>query len=56
MPNRVAADIAAAGTTMLAALPVDTVTRWHAEGFSWDATTRGQLQIFRSAVAQHETC
>jgi len=32
-------------------LPLRAQTRAHAEKFSWDATTEGQLQLFRSVVA-----
>jgi hypothetical protein len=35
----------------LAALPSRTRTRQYAERFSWDDTTRGQLELFRRVVA-----
>jgi glycosyltransferase involved in cell wall biosynthesis len=40
--------IAAAIRGLFARLPVRCATRLYAEGFSWDATTMGQIALFRS--------
>jgi glycosyltransferase involved in cell wall biosynthesis len=37
---------------LLKDLPAREATRRYAEGFSWDATTRGQLALFREIVAR----
>ena len=42
--------IACAVQNLLASPPVRTETRAYAERFSWDETTRGQLELFRSIV------
>ncbi len=42
--------IACAVRNLLATPPVRTETRAYAERFSWDETTRGQLELFRSIV------
>lgn len=42
--------IACAVRNLLANPPVRTETRAYAERFSWDETTRGQLELFRSIV------
>lgn len=42
---------AAALRQLLAEPPARAATRRHAEGFSWDDTTRGQLELFRSILA-----
>lgn len=47
---RSAEAVAAAVQALFAALPERTETRCYAEGFSWDDTSRGQLEIFRAAV------
>jgi glycosyltransferase involved in cell wall biosynthesis len=54
MPGRTVADIVTAVSAMLADPPSRAAVRRHAEGFSWDATTQGQLRIFRSALARQE--
>lgn len=43
--------IAAAVRRLLAAPPSRLVVRAHAERFSWDATTQGQLALFREVLA-----
>ncbi len=48
--DRSAEAIATAVRTLLAALPRREETRRYAEGFSWDDTSRGQLEIFRRAM------
>ena len=42
--------IAAGIRRILASPPDRAATRAYAEGFSWDATTEGQLRIFRSIL------
>ena len=56
LPTRTAAEIVTGVRTMLANPPARDATRRHAEGFSWDATTRGQLRIFRSAIGPQGPC
>ncbi len=44
---------------LFAALPSRTATRAYAEHFDWDATTQGQLTLFRKIIAQrqeHSAC
>ncbi len=53
MPERSAAAVAAAARALLADPPERTATRLHAERFSWEATTAGQLALFRRVVAAH---
>ena len=48
--DRSAAAIVAATRRLFAQLPERAATRVYAEGFSWDDTSRGQLEIFRRAV------
>jgi glycosyltransferase involved in cell wall biosynthesis len=43
--------IAAGVRTLFAALPDRAATRRYAEGFGWDETTAGQLQVFRHVLA-----
>jgi hypothetical protein len=52
MQERSAAGIAAAVRTLQAAAPTRAATRRYAEGFSWDATTQGQLQLFHRILAR----
>jgi teichuronic acid biosynthesis glycosyltransferase TuaC len=40
---------------LLAALPDRAATRRYAEGFSWDATTRGQIDLFREILERCRT-
>jgi teichuronic acid biosynthesis glycosyltransferase TuaC len=48
--NREARSIADGVRRLLSAQPDRDLTRKHAEGFSWDATTEGQLRIFRQVT------
>ena len=52
MPDRQPETIAAHAAALLAALPERAATRRYAEGFSWEATTRGQLDLFRAILAR----
>jgi glycosyltransferase involved in cell wall biosynthesis len=45
--------IASAVRTLFANLPARAATRAYAEGFSWDDTTRGQIDLFRGVLARH---
>ena len=46
IPNHTPDAIALAVRTLLAAPPSPTETRAYAERFSWDETTRGQVELF----------
>ncbi len=46
MTARTADGVAQGVRTLFAALPERAATRAYAEGFSWEATTRGQLELF----------
>jgi glycosyltransferase involved in cell wall biosynthesis len=48
MARRDGLSLAQAWQCLSAALPPRAATRAHAETFSWDATTQGQLDLFRS--------
>jgi glycosyltransferase involved in cell wall biosynthesis len=50
MPERSANGLAAAWDALFQAYPDRQKTRAHAETFSWDDTTQGQLALFRAAV------
>lgn len=50
MPDREPATIAATVAALLADLPQRAATRRYAEGFSWQATTDGQLGLFRAIL------
>lgn len=52
MTERTAKGLADAWNTLLAAYPCRQATRAHAETFSWDATTQGQLELFQSIKTQ----
>lgn len=54
MPERSGAGLVAAWNRLFAQLPDRADTRRHAETFSWDATTQGQLQLFRQILATRE--
>jgi hypothetical protein len=41
-------------TRLFATHPDRAVTRHYAEGFSWDATTQGQLVLFRQILARRQ--
>ena len=47
MAQRDAASLALAWRNLMANTPERQATRNHAEGFSWDATTQGQLNLFK---------
>jgi len=49
-PDRTARGIVTGIRALFAQLPVREATRRYAEGFSWDETSRGQLEIFRRAI------
>ncbi len=51
MKERSAEGVADGVRRLFAALPCRGATRHHAEHFSWDATTDGQLELFRHIVA-----
>ncbi|MFC7335304.1 glycosyltransferase [Rhodocista pekingensis] len=51
LPDRTPAAIAAAARALLAAPPPRAATRAHAERFGWEATTAGQLALFRRILA-----
>jgi len=53
MQERSAAGLAAAVRKLQANYPEHAATRRYAEGFSWDDTTKGQLQLFNSIVAKN---
>ncbi|MBT8429339.1 MAG: glycosyltransferase [Gammaproteobacteria bacterium] len=48
--NRSADAIVSAAEALFAELPERAATRRYAEGFSWDDTSRGQLEIFQRAI------
>jgi glycosyltransferase involved in cell wall biosynthesis len=52
MPSLDAAGVAQGVRELFAAYPDHAATRRYAEGFNWDATTAGQLKLFRSIVGQ----
>ncbi len=52
MPSNTPAGIVAAVHALFAALPDRAATRAYAERFSWDATTQGQLALFRRILAE----
>ncbi|MGD9511853.1 MAG: glycosyltransferase family 4 protein [Geminicoccaceae bacterium] len=56
LPERSPAAIVGAVMALLADPPSRAAVRRHAEAFSWDATTQGQLRIFRSALVRQATC
>jgi glycosyltransferase involved in cell wall biosynthesis len=50
LPERSGAGLAQAWGHLLAHYPTREATRAHAETFSWDDTTQGQLKLFRSLI------
>lgn len=50
MPERSAQGLAQAWTALFAHYPNRAATRAHAETFSWEATTQGQLNLFRQLI------
>jgi hypothetical protein len=55
MQRRDAGALAAAWHELLARGPDRAATRRFAEGFGWEATTRGQLEIFSRVAAGSAT-
>ncbi|MBT3067039.1 glycosyltransferase family 4 protein [Rhodoferax sp. U11-2br] len=53
MPERSGRGLAQAWHTLFADYPQRAATRAHADTFSWDATTQGQLGLFRQIIANH---
>jgi len=53
MARRDAPALAEAWQLLQAALPTREAVRQHAERFSWDDTTRGQLELFQRVLAHH---
>jgi len=51
MAERSPKGLASATDALFANCPARSATRGHAERFSWEATTRGQLDLFRSILA-----
>ena len=52
MKDRSAEGIIEAVTRLFAAYPSRATTRAYAEGFSWDATTKGQIDLFNAILAK----
>jgi glycosyltransferase involved in cell wall biosynthesis len=50
MDERSPAGLARAAEALFADCPTRAATRRHAEGYSWEATTRGQLALFRAIL------
>ena len=50
--ERTTEGLAEAVRRLFCACPDRGATRRHAEQFSWDATTRGQIEIFRAATGR----
>jgi len=53
MKERTSQGIADAVRALRASYPDHAATRRYAEGFSWDATTEGQLQLFARIIGAH---
>jgi glycosyltransferase involved in cell wall biosynthesis len=51
MRERSGQGVAEAVTALLARPPARAATRAYAEGFSWEATTNGQIELFRQVLA-----
>jgi glycosyltransferase involved in cell wall biosynthesis len=56
LPERSAAAIAAAVTSLFAAPPDRAATRAYAERFGWDETTRGQINLFKEILGRTDPC
>jgi teichuronic acid biosynthesis glycosyltransferase TuaC len=54
MKNLDADGVAEGVQQLFAALPDRAATRAYAEGFDWDATTKGQLALFHSIITQRQ--
>jgi len=52
MPSLDAAGVVAGINQLFASMPWRADTRRYAEGFNWDATTKGQLTLFRNILAR----
>jgi hypothetical protein len=50
MNERSATGVAEGVKRLFDALPERQATRRYAEGFSWDATSEGQLRLFRDVI------
>ena len=53
MPTLDAAGFVAAIERLYASMPSREATRHYAEKFDWQATTQGQLKLFREVLARH---
>jgi glycosyltransferase involved in cell wall biosynthesis len=56
LPERTCDAIVAAATSLFAAPPDRAATRAYAEKFSWDETTRGQIELFKEILARPDPC
>ncbi|MFQ5783900.1 MAG: glycosyltransferase family 4 protein [Alphaproteobacteria bacterium] len=54
MPERSAEGVAAGVEALFASPPERAATRAYAEGFGWEATTQGQIALFRSILGSRE--
>jgi glycosyltransferase involved in cell wall biosynthesis len=54
MPSRTAAGVAEGVRTLFAQLPDRARTRAVAENYSWDATTKGQIDLFRTILHRQQ--
>lgn len=54
MAERTPEALTAAVKRLLAARPAVQDVRRYAENFDWDATTQGQLELFRAVIARHQ--
>ena len=52
MKDRSTAGVAEAVTRLFSAYPPRAATHAYAEGFSWDATTKGQIDLFSAVLAK----
>jgi glycosyltransferase involved in cell wall biosynthesis len=52
MPSLDPDGVVAGVNALFAAYPLHAATRRYAEGFNWDATTQGQLQLFRAITGR----
>ena len=56
LAERTSAAIAAAVKSLFAAPPDRAATRAYAERFGWDATTRGQIDLFKEILGRPDPC
>ena len=54
MPSLDAEGVVAGVSQLFGALPSREATRRYAEGFGWEATTNGQLRLFRAILARRQ--